>query len=84
MTIQFIEEGNSVFAEAYDVIREGYWHDHLLIAEVNPRLGAFEVRFESAWNEPIHCDTLEAAKELIIKTHHKYRPSSLGRNYFLG
>ena len=84
MTIVWEVEGNSLFAEAHDVIIHGYLHTHVLIAEVNPRLGCYEVRFESAWNEPIHCDTLEAAKELIIRTHTKYKPTSLGRNYFLG
>jgi hypothetical protein len=84
MNIQFIQEGTSVFAEAYNEVINGYSHELLLIAEINPRLGAYEVRFESAWNSPAYCDTLEAAKELVLKTHSKYKPSSLGRNYFLG
>lgn len=83
MKIKFIEEGDSVFAEAYGEVIAGYYHEILLIAEINPRLGAYEVRFESAWSDPIHCDSLEQAKELIIRTHKKYKPSSLGRNYYL-
>lgn len=83
MKIVWEIEGNTVFAEAHDVIIDGYWHDHLLIAEINPRLGAYEVRFESAWNDPVHCDTLEDAKNLIIKTHTKYKPNSIGKNYYL-
>lgn len=84
MNIVWETEGNTLFAVAYNEIINGYQFDELLIAEVNPRLGAYEVRFESAWNDPISCDYLEDAKNLILRDYKQYKPTSLGRNYFLG
>ena len=84
MKIEWETEGTTIFALAFNEIIDGYMHDTLLIAEVDKGLGDYMVRFESAWNDPIHCETLEQAKELILRNYKQYKATSLGRNYFLG
>jgi hypothetical protein len=84
MNIVFETEGTTVFAVSYNSIINGYCHTELLHAEIDPALGGVMVRFESAWQNPIFCETLEQAKELVLKEYYKFKPSSVGRNYFLG
>jgi hypothetical protein len=84
MNIHFEKEGNTVFAVAYDEVIDEYRHEELLIGEIDNALGAYMVRFESDWNNPIHCDTIDQAQQLIIKNQYKYKPTSVGRNYYVG
>ncbi|HEY0752279.1 MAG TPA: hypothetical protein VGD26_14065 [Chitinophagaceae bacterium] len=84
MTIVFEQEKDTWFALAFDEIIDGYLHTELLIAEIDTALGAYMVRFESDWSNPTHCGSLDEAKALILRDYKQYRPTSLGRNFFLG
>ena len=84
MSIKFETEGNTVFAVAYDVLIKNYLHTEVLIAEIDPALGCFMVRFEDSWHNPIHCSTLDEAKSVIFRDHALHTPRSLGSNYYMG
>lgn len=84
MNIFFETEDTTIFAVAYNEIVGEYLHEEFLIAEIDPALGAVMVRYESDWNNPIHCDSVDQAKQEIIKNHYKYKPTSVRRNYYVG
>lgn len=84
MNIIFEKEGDTLYGVAYDAILNGYQHDELMYAEIDPALGGFMVRFEDSWGTPHHFATIEEAKEFVLKTHYKHTPKSIGRNYWLG
>lgn len=84
MNIVYEKENDTVFALAFGEVIDGYYHEELLIGEIDPALGGFMVRFESAWNNPIHCATIEEAMALIQRDYRKYKATSLGRNFYLG
>jgi len=83
MNILFEREGTTVFAVAYDVVIKDYLHTEVLIAEIDQALGGVMVRFEDAWHNPIHCDSLEEAKAVILRDHVSHTPRSLGTNHYL-
>lgn len=84
MNIFFENEVGTVFAVAYDVIIDDYLYKELLIAEIDNAMGSFMVRFESDWNNPVICSSLDEAQQHVIKNHHKYKGTSIGKNYYVG
>lgn len=84
MTIVFECFDNTMYAVAYDEIINGYMHKELMIAEIDEALGGYMVRFESDWSNPIHCDSMDDAKAVILKDYTKHTPRSMKRNYYLG
>lgn len=84
LDIKFEQEGSTVFAVAYNTVIGEYEHEELLIAEIAPALGGVMVRFESAFNDPVHCSDLEEAKKTILRDYWKYKPTSLGKNHYIG
>lgn len=84
MNIIFEEENTTLFAVAYDEIIDDYQFDELLIAEIDPALGGYMVRFESAYSAPVHCGSLDEAKRTVLKDYYKYKPTSVGKNHYIG
>lgn len=84
MTIHFEYDDETLYAVSYDEVLNGYLHQELMWAEIDPALGGFMVRFEDSYSDTHHHATLEQAKDFVLKTYFKHTPRSMKLNFYLG
>ena len=74
MKIDFVEEGNSIFAVAQNVEKNGKFYDELWWAELEVKRmdGLTYVTWQDDWQNPEKFATLHDAKAWVILNHNKH------------
>lgn len=84
MTIIFNDEPDgSISALSFDAVWKGFLNDELYWSDVSKALGGWMVRWNDSYNETLHFETLERAKNHIIENYSKHTPHLNGRRYEL-
>jgi len=81
MRLTFVKEDGTYYAVAFDQIFNGEMCQEWMFAEISPSLGAFMVRWENDYSNPLHFNTLPEAKIYIEKNHYKYNPIPNGAKF---
>lgn len=75
------DNDGTIFAFQNQVVFNGNWYEELIWAEIDTRLPMPIVRFESDYYNPKSFNTLEEAKNHIVRFYKNYTPQSNGTSH---
>lgn len=85
MKIEFEEDRNNGYLIYFAISKREIWkgkvHDELMWAEILPIITTFKLTWEDDYYNPIIVDTMEQAKEHIMKNFSKHTPHINGASY---
>jgi hypothetical protein len=85
MNFIYIEDTTNGYLEVYAVtqleVYKGKFYDELFFAEIRPRDGLFELRWEDDWFNKITLTSMIDVKDHIEKYYYKHTPHINGRAY---
>lgn len=84
MTVEFNKEPDfTLSALSFNVVWKGKYTEELYWADISKALGSFMVRWNDRYDQPVHCDSEDLAKQHVIENYMKHCPHINGRQYEL-
>jgi hypothetical protein len=75
------EPDGSQSAISLDATLDGYLHQELYWSDIIKALGGYAVRWNDAWNTPVHFETDALARKHVLENYRKHKPVSNGSKY---